>query len=155
MKKIIISIIALFCLGDSMLFAQVVSKEEMLEFESAMKEMMVDYVNEINKQTPMRLDEVTTFFKAMYSHPDLHYMYIVDIYKEDCGDSLLDEIKQSMKEVQLKNREFLLKEHSKGRCTPRELALFFKQLGFKWVYTYIDLNNEMLFRFTIDFNDYE
>lgn len=155
MKKFLFTLLIQCILGVNFLFAQNISQSDINAIEKELKGSMIEKVNEINKQTPMRLDEITTFVKAAYAHPSLHYTYRLDADKSDLTIQEWEEIKNDLYKVQLQNREFLLNEYSKGKMSPRELALIYKRLGFKWVYTYLDINNVAIFRFTVDFSDYK
>ena len=109
-------------------------------------------VIEINKQLPIRLDEITVLTKAVYQHPSIHYFYTIELHKSDFTDEDILDLKTELEHRERENFNYLLQYYSeKGNCDPQKIKEVYQKTGLNIVYNYVDIDNLILFRFTIDY----
>lgn len=108
----------------------------------------IEKIKEINKQLPIKVDEVTTLVTAMVSGNAIFYNYRVDVEKEYLEQSDIDELMKDIKETGKENLRFLFQTQS-NVMPANEWKRLFAELGIYYVYTYFDINNKAFARINI------
>lgn len=117
-------------------------------FKPYIQATLFDKAKELNKQLPLKVDEVTTLVTVIVSGNALCYNYRVDIEKEYLTQSDINELTQEIKETGKENLRFLFQTQS-NVMSANEWKRLFTELGIYYVYTYFDINNKAFARINI------
>lgn len=131
-------------------FAQTDSLEE------AKQEVYQYYINlcqDMNKQLPAQVDEITTLYSLTFSGWAFCAKYKLSLYLSDLTDDDISELKYASYEGMKKFARRMLESGAYG-ISRSDYRMLMKAIGLKYIRTYSDLDGNFLFALSFDYHDF-
>lgn len=141
----------------SFLFVLIVHAQDNKAIEYAKRvvdQQYTELASQLNKQLPLRIDEITIFNSAFYVNHTFTGNYTLELDLSDISD---DEIKALLEDMRMYQRKQIprLFEFGKFDITQKDLCELYKLIGFKYCFAYYDINGKYLGNNVFDYNDFE
>ena len=134
MRRILVTILcSIAILGCS---AQTISQKMRNDF----KNLFVGLCKQMNEQTPIRMDETTTFVYMTFTNWTLAYHYKVDYAYTDFTQNQREVILAAIKKQCIAGWRREIETWDKP-YTYKQYVSYLRSLGVKFSYTYVDCNN--------------
>ena len=119
-----------------------------------LKRIYMDFCQQLNKQMPMYIDEVTTLNSVVFINWEIIYNYNV---KLDFSNFNKDEIDTMLAEMKNKNKRNLkyLYERGTHHFKKEEFIELMKLLNLKFKFSYYDINNRFIGSIIYDYKDFD
>ena len=151
MKKII-TILFSICLTWGFRIGQ--NKKSIEEIKSEMEKQYIPFSSQINKQLPIRVDDVTILTSVVFSNWVMTNYYSVEI---DTDGLTENELKTFLDITRNEHKNQIPRMISNGdyNFTKNELIEYLKHTGLKFRFVYKDINNKFIGANSFDYSDFE
>lgn len=130
------------------------SKADIEWVKKNLEDAYIQMCAQINRQAPIRVDEITTLNSAVFIDWTVSMYYSVDIDVDDYEESEIKEFLQIIKNEQIKKLPKMLNGHGR-EITQKDLYETFKLTGLKYRAIYLDINNDIIGTIYFDCNDFK
>lgn len=133
-------------------FAQ--SNNDIATIKRNIQSQYVEMCVQLNKQTPIRVDEITSIKNVLFSNWTMTTYYSVAIDAKDYKDT---ELKDFMSTIKANKKRQIPSMISNGdyKFTQDELYEYLKGTGLRFRFIYHDTNNVQIGAISFDYNDFK
>ena len=151
MKKEVLILLLAFC--SICLVCRGQNTKSIEETKKKIENQYVTFCSQLNKQLPMRVDEVTTLKSVAFVNWTMMCYYSVEINMADYQDIELKEFMKGIRDKQKKQIPTMISNGS-YQFTQSELYEYLKGTGLKFRFIYHDLNVGQIGVNQFDYKDF-
>lgn len=123
------------------------------EIKDKLKDIYMSFCKELNSQTPLYVDEITTLNSAVFIDWTMMFTYKVAIDANDFAETELKLMMNTMREYGKNNAKDLLRRGSYN-LNNNDFMQLMKAVGLRFRMTYIDINNVPMGSIVYDYKDF-
>lgn len=144
--------LAFFATISIEVFAQ--SNNDIATIKRNIQSQYVEMCVQLNKQTPIRVDEITSIKNVLFANWTMTTYYSVAIDAKDYKDT---ELKDFMSTIKANQKRQIPSMISNGdyKFTQDELYEYLKETGLRFRFIYQDINNVQIGAISFDYNDFK
>ena len=122
--------------------------------EEELKKIYMDFCQQLNKQMPMYIDELTTLNSVVFINWEIIYNYNVNLNFDDFSKDKIDTMLSEMKNKNKRNLKYLY-ERGTHHFKKEEFIELMKLLDLKFKFSYYDINNRFIGSIIYDYKDFD
>lgn len=124
------------------------------EMRDIISEQMKEMAKQMNAQSPLVVDEVTTLMSTIYVNNEIQHNYRINIDSSKLSEAQKNKLIESMTEKQATSMKYLMVDANVDLMPRSEWLRLYKELGIKFVYNMRDNKGIVFGRVILDYTNF-